>query len=133
MLSARPASIRGAAITVAHGLVGWALCGATMAIGMKATTLGVALIIHAVAAPLVFMAVAFAYFRRMDSWPPFRTTTVFVGVVFAMDVLVVAFAVQRSFAMFGSILGTWLPFLLIFLSTWWTGLAVHRASRRRPA
>jgi hypothetical protein len=50
-----------------------------------------------------------------------------------MDVLVVAFLVERSFAMFGSIVGTWLPILLIFLSTWWTSLAVHRHVHRSPA
>jgi hypothetical protein len=32
--------------------------------------------------------------------------------------------------MFESVLGTWLPFLLIFVSTLGTGIAVRRAARR---
>jgi len=47
-----------------------------------------------------------------------------------MDVFVVALFVERSFEMFESIFGTWLPFLLIFLFTWWTGLTIHWASHR---
>jgi hypothetical protein len=50
-----------------------------------------------------------------------------------MDVFVVALLIEGSFDMFKSVLGTWLPFLLIFLSTWWTGLAVRRAAHRAGA
>lgn len=42
------------AITIGHGLAGWALCRATMGIGMAATTFSQALVIHAIAAPLIF-------------------------------------------------------------------------------
>jgi hypothetical protein len=89
--------------------------------------------VHALAAPIIFTAISFAYFRRAGSWPPFRAAATFLGVVVAMDAFVIALFVERSFAMFGSILGTWLPFLLIFLSTWSTGLAVRRASQKRQA
>jgi hypothetical protein len=34
--------------------IGWALCGATMGIGMAFTSEGNALIIHAAAAPIIF-------------------------------------------------------------------------------
>jgi hypothetical protein len=50
-------------------------------------------------------------------------------IVVAMDVSIVALAIERSFKMFESALGTWLPFLFIFLSTWWTGVLVRRAQR----
>jgi len=124
-----PASTKGAAVAVTHGLVGWGLCGATMGMGMKVTTLGTALFIHALAAPVIFTALSLVYFRRWGSWSPLRTAAVFLGVVAAMDVLVVALLIERSFEMFTSVLGTWLPFLLIFVSTWWTGLAVRRPGR----
>jgi hypothetical protein len=39
-----------------------------------------------------------------------------------MDVLVVALMIERSFEMFASPLGTWIPFALIFLSSWITGI-----------
>jgi hypothetical protein len=41
-------------ILLAHALIGWALCAATMGIGMAVTTLNNALIIHAIAAPIFF-------------------------------------------------------------------------------
>jgi hypothetical protein len=52
-----PARTRRTLITIAHGAAGWALCGATMGIGMAATTLKNALVIHAAAVPLIFATV----------------------------------------------------------------------------
>jgi hypothetical protein len=100
---------------------------------MKVTTVETALILHAFAAPVVFTALSLVYFRRLGSCAPPRTATVFLGVVVAMNVFVVALLIEGSFDMFKSVLGTWLPFLLIFLSTWWTGLAVRRAAHRAGA
>jgi len=125
--------MRRVAVAVAHGLAGWILCGATMGVGMKIAGLRTALIVHALAAPGIFTALSLSYFHRLDSWPPFRAAAAFLGVVVLMDTLVVALLVERSFAMFESILGTWLPFLLIFVSTWWTGLAVRWAAHRPAA
>ena len=130
MPSARVASTQGVAVAVAHGLVGWALCGVTMNVGMKVTTLEAALILHAFTAPVVFTTVSLVYFHRVSSWPPFHTAAAFLGVVVVIDVFVVALLIERSFEMFKSILGTWLPFLLTFVSTWCTGLAVRRAAYR---
>jgi hypothetical protein len=128
MQSARTTSTKG--VAVAHGLVGWVLCGATMSLGMKLTTLETALILHAIAAPIIFTGLLLIYFRRPGSWSPLRAAIAFLGVVVVMDVFVVALLIERRFEMFKSILGTWLPFLLIFLSTWWTSLAVRRAAHR---
>jgi hypothetical protein len=122
--------MKGAAIPIAYGLVGWALCGVTIGLGLRFTTLEAALIVHALAAPLIFTALSLVYFHRSVSWSPLRTACVFLGVVVIMDTFVVALLIERSFQMFESILGTWLPFLLIFLSTWWTGIAVRRAAHR---
>ncbi len=133
MQSAKVASTKGAATAFIHGLAGWALCAATMGVGMKVTTLRAALIIHVFAAPAIFTALSLSYFHRVSSWSPLRAAAAFLGVVVAMDVLIVALVIERSFEMFGSILGTWLPFVLIFISTWCTGLAVRRASHRASA
>jgi hypothetical protein len=133
MLSAKVTAIKGTAVVVTHGLIGWGLCGVTMSVVMKVTTLESALIFHAIAAPVIFTALSLAYFRRFGSWSPLRTAAAFLGVVAFMDVFVVALLIERSFEMFESILGTWLPFLLIFTSTWWTGLAVSRAAHRAAA
>jgi hypothetical protein len=104
-----------------------------MGVGMKVTTLEVALVLHAIAAPVIFTCISLAYFHRVDSWAPLHAAAAFLGVVVVMYVFVVALLIERSFEMFGSMLGTWLPFILIFTSAWWTGLAVRRASHRAAA
>ncbi len=65
-------------------------------------------------------------FHTLCLHDPARDRSVVPGIVAALDVLVVAVFILRSFAMFGSFLGTWLPFVLIFAATWATGIAVGR-------
>ncbi len=88
---------------------------------MASTTLTKALVIHAIAAPVIFAAITFVYFRRFAYFSPLRTASVFVATVMLLDVCVVAPVIERSFAMFRSPLGTWIPFLLIFLASWVSG------------
>jgi hypothetical protein len=116
-----------------HGLVGWALCAATMGVGMAVTSLETALVIHAVAAPIIFALVSLVYFRRFAFTRPLPTAAIFVGIVVFMDVFVVALLVQRSFAMFASFVGTWLPFMLIFASTLLVGLLLRGRSKAAAA
>jgi hypothetical protein len=102
--------------------VGWAVCAAIMGIGMAVTSLMNALIIHAVGAPIVFALISMLYFKRFGYTTPLQTAVSFVAFVILMDFFVVAILIQRSLEMFTSVLGTWIPFVLIFLSTYVTGL-----------
>lgn len=104
-------------IFLIHGVVGWGLCGAVMGFLLARTTEQRAVAWHAVAAPIIFAVITFVYFTYFGYTGPLVTALVFVGVVITLDVLIVALLIQRDFAMFGSILGTWLPFGLIFLAT----------------
>lgn len=115
-------------MTIAHGVVGWALCGATMGIGMATTSLANALVIHAAAAPVIFAVLAVLHSRRFGYWPPLKTAVTFLAVVIALDFFVVALMIEKSFDMFRSPLGTWLPFLLLFLASWLGGVLVRRPS-----
>jgi hypothetical protein len=118
-------STRKAVIVLLHALVGWALCAATMGIGMATTTLQTALIIHAAGAPIFFAAVSTFYFSRFHYTGPLATATAFVVFVIVVDFVVVGLLINRSLMMFASILGTWLPFALIFGSTFITGMVRH--------
>ena len=109
-------------VIFACALLGWALCAATMGIGMAATSLENALIIHAVAAPIFFMGVSLFYFRKFNFTTPIRTALIFTGFVMLVDFFVVGLLINRSLEMFASLLGTWIPFALIFTSTWLSGL-----------
>ncbi len=106
---------------LAHAFVGWVLCAATMGIGMAVTTLNNVLIIHAIAAPVFFAGISLIYFRRFNYTTPLQTALCFLAFVVAMDFFVVAMLINRSFDMFASLLGTWLPFALIFAATYLTG------------
>ncbi len=111
------------AITVlAFAFVGWAICGAIMGIGRAVTSLENTLVIHAIAVPIVFGLLALIYFEQFDYTTPLQTALTFLAFVVFMDVFVIALFVEKSFAMFTSLLGTWVPFALIFLSTYFTGL-----------
>ena len=116
-----PSPTRRWSVITGHAFIGWLLCGASMWIGLAVTTEANAIIIHAVAAPIVFFLLSWNYFVRYDYTSPLITAAFFVGFVIAMDVVVVALLIERSFEMFTSPLGTWIPFALIFASTYLTG------------
>jgi len=111
-------------IVLIHAFVGWMLCAATMGIGMSVTSLNNALMIHAIAAPIFFAGVSLVYFRKFNYTTPLQTALTFIAFVIGMDFFLVAILINRSFEMFTSLLGTWIPFALIFLSTYLTGLFV---------
>ncbi|MGO9004443.1 MAG: hypothetical protein ACLQIQ_07900 [Beijerinckiaceae bacterium] len=113
-----------AAIIVAFAIAGWLVCGAAIGVGFAVLTKHTALVVHAIVAPVAFAGLSYFYFTRFAYTTALATAAVFLAIVVALDVFVVALFVERSFAMFASVLGTWLPFALIFAATWTVGLAV---------
>lgn len=113
-------------IILAHAFVGWAFCTATMVIGMATMSIDNALIVHAIGAPIFFTAVSLVYFNKFNYTSPLRTALIFMSFVIVVDFFVVALLVNRSLEMFASPLGTWIPFALIFTSTYVTGLLINR-------
>ncbi len=113
-------------VVILFAFLGWLLCFATIGIGMALTSIQTALVIHAIAAPIIFTSLSLVYFRKYNFTSPFVTAIIFIGFVVFMDFFVVALAINHSFEMFTSFLGTWLPFVLIFLSTFITGVFVNR-------
>ena len=118
--------IRKLAVIAAHAFVGWAGCGLSMAIGMSTTSMTNTLTIHAIVAFVLFFLVSLFYFRRFRYTSPLITAIMFVSFVILADVFIVALLINRSLEMFTSALGTWVPFVLIFLSTYITGMIVTR-------
>jgi hypothetical protein len=114
-------SINKILIILTHAFVGWALCFATMGIGMAITSLQDALIAHAIGAPIIFTVVSLVYFRKFNFTAPLQTALIFIAFVIGMDLFIVAMLINKSIEMFTSLLGTWIPFGLIFASTFLTG------------
>jgi len=108
-------------IILAHAFGGWVLCFATIGIGRVVTTMEITLIIHAILAPIFFAMVSLVYFRKFNYTTPLQTATIFIAFVIGMDFFIVAMLINHSFEMFTSLLGTWIPFALIFASTYLTG------------
>jgi menaquinone-dependent protoporphyrinogen oxidase len=106
---------------IAHGTAGWAGCGVAMGGLLAVTRVGVAVALHAIAAPLIFAAVAWHYFRARGARDPLPTAAAFTGVVMLLDLLVVAGLIEHRLSLFASIAGAWLPFALIFLTSWAVG------------
>lgn len=117
----RKPSLPNFVVIAAHALVVWVLCGVLMFAGMSLFSLGYALVTHAIGAPIIAGLVAWFYFKRFHYTTPLVTAFLFVGIVIFMDVFVVALLIEQSFAMFASFIGTWLPFVLIFMATYGAG------------
>ena len=120
--------IRRAPVIIAHAFIGWMLCGAIMGIGMTVLPLDAALIIHAAGAPVLFVLISSIYFGKFRYTTPLQTAFIFTLFVILMDFFVVALLINRSFKMFESPLGTWIPFALIFISTYLTGRKLAKRS-----
>ncbi|KPK68067.1 hypothetical protein AMJ87_12445 [candidate division WOR_3 bacterium SM23_60] len=115
-------------VILVHGFIGWALCGAVMGIGPLLMSMQTTLIVHAIAAPVFFFVISLFYHRKFNYTTPFQTSLVFTGFVIFIDFFLVALIIQGNVEMFGSILGTWLPFVLIFVATYCAGLFAQKSS-----
>jgi hypothetical protein len=104
------------------GLLGWALCGAVMFIGMALADIQTALIVHLIGAPIIFSLISWFYFKYFNYTSPIQTALLFIGMVILLDFFLVALIINKSLEMFMSPLGTWIPFALIFLATYLTGI-----------
>jgi len=102
-------------------LVLWGGCGGVMSVGRRLWTLDIALRIHLIAAPILAFLTAALHVVLAPSFDPTLRAAVMTGLVVVLDAAVVAPLFERSYAMFRSFLGTWLPFAAIFLASWAAG------------
>ncbi|MGI9523952.1 MAG: hypothetical protein ACR2PG_20145 [Hyphomicrobiaceae bacterium] len=99
----------------------WMFCGALIGIGRQYLSMDTTLIVHAVGAPIGAVVLSWLYFRNFAFTGPLVTATIFVATALILDVFVVALLIEKSFDMFQSVLGLWLPQILIFAATYVTG------------
>ena len=115
-----------AGVILVYAIAGWMLCSSVIFIGRSVTTMDNTLIVHAISVPIIISMLSSTYFRYFHYTAPLPTAAIFVAVPFLLDFFVIAPFVEKSYAMFASVLGTWLPFCLIFLTTYFSGLYVTR-------
>lgn len=126
MIAARPFEIKKALVVLAHALVVQALCWTTMGVGRAVTSMENTLIIHLIGAPIFAIVVSAFYFKKFNYTTPLQTATIFISVILFLDFFVVALMIEKSLEMFASPIGTWIPFTLIFVLTYLTGLFVRK-------
>ena len=108
--------------------IGWAFCAAIMGIGPTITSMRNTLIVHAIAGPLGFALLAYIYHKKFGQLSPMATAIVFIAFVILVDFFLVAMLILKDFGMFGSVAGTWLPFTLIFLASYFVGRSVKSSN-----
>ena len=116
-------------IILGHAFVGWVLCAATIGIAFSLTSEFNALVIHAIGAPIYFGIISWNYFRKFHFTSPLMTAIIFLGFVFFMDFVLVSMIFLRNFDMFRNLLGSWIPFALIFTSTFVVGKRMEKLQK----
>jgi menaquinone-dependent protoporphyrinogen oxidase len=105
---------------VGHGVIGWALSAAVMAGLLALASTGLALALHAIAAPIVFILVSRHYFAPPGAREPLPVALAFAGIA-VLELAAVAWLMQGRLTVFTAIIGAGLPAALIFAFTWMTG------------
>jgi len=108
-------------IILGFAIAVWAFCGALVGIGRQFLSMDMTLIVHAIGAPVGAAFFSWIYFRNYGFTSPLETAAIFVAASLTLDFFVVALLIEKSFDMFRSVLGVWIPQALIFAATYLTG------------
>lgn len=71
-------------------MVGWALCGAVVGIGVQFLSMETTLLIHAAAVPVIFGMLSLILCRCLGASSPLQAAAIFLSVVIALDFFVVS-------------------------------------------
>lgn len=99
---------------VTHGLFGWAVSAALLALLFGHVSATTALALHAVATPLIFVAVSRHYFGARGSREALPTALAFATMSVLLDLLVMR-------GDLGVVVATLIPAALVFFASWATG------------
>jgi hypothetical protein len=104
------------------GLIGWILSELTFYTSKFYLGSYLAVLIHFVLSPLLFIILAYIYFRYINLTGSLLTALIVTSILIVLDVFVVAMIIENSFRMFTNVMATWMPFLFVFLSIFLTGM-----------
>jgi hypothetical protein len=124
--------LRRALTLLAHALVVWVLCTATLGLALLVTTEERALVAHAVAAPVAAAMVSAVYFGAFAYTPPIPTALAFAMVVAGLDLGAASLLVRGSLGPFRAAVGLWLPVGLVLVQTAVSGYVARFSERHRP-
>jgi hypothetical protein len=104
-----------------YAFVGWMLCGAIVGIGREITTIENTLIIHLIGAPIIFAVLTKIYYIKNNTLSSLQLAIYMLSFVILMDFFVVSLMIEKNFDMFKSPIGTWIPFIFMFLAIFFVG------------
>ncbi|HEY6100467.1 MAG TPA: hypothetical protein VIW03_13610 [Anaeromyxobacter sp.] len=110
----------------------WAACGLTFAVGRAAGGVKAAIAIHLLAAPFVGAAATRLLWRHPRHPGVAATALTMAGTAALLDAIVVAPFLERSYAMFASLAGTWMPLALILAGSAATAARLARREAATP-
>ncbi len=113
--------------TLGWAVAGWIACGLVFAVARAAFGVGAAVVIHLLAAPAIGAAATLLTWRHPLHPGVAGTAATLAGTAALLDAIVVAPFLERSFAMFESPAGTWIPLALIFAASAATAVWLARA------
>lgn len=115
--------------TLGWAAAAWAVCGLTFAVARVAAGVSAAIAVHLAAAPFIGAAATRLLWRRPGHPGIAATALTLAGTAAFLDAIVVAPFLERSFAMFASAAGTWIPLALIAGAS---AATAARLARRAP-
>ncbi len=116
-----------------YGVLGWAAAAALAGAILPWGGFGAALAVHAIVLPIIFIFLAWRYFRVLGSRDPLPTAAIWTGLTAALDLSIAARFTEHGLQFLTSMLGAWLPLLVVFLATWFTGLLISTMPWPKPA
>jgi multidrug transporter EmrE-like cation transporter len=108
-------------ILIAHSIVIYFVCFAVMGAAMATLPIDTALLVHAAAAPFVSAIFSYIYYKKFNYTSPLLTATVMMVTVILLDFFLTATIILGDYSMFYSLIGTWIPFALIFCAAFLVG------------
>jgi hypothetical protein len=116
---------------VGWAVVGWIACGLVFALARGMFGVNAAVIVHLLAAPCIGATVTLLLWNHPRHPGVAGTAATLAGTAALLDAIVVAPFLERSFAMFASPGGTWIPLALIFAASAATAALLSRPAARR--
>jgi hypothetical protein len=103
-------------------IVIWGACGGVIYVGRRLWSIETTLRVHLIATLIIAFLCAALHAGFAPGFDPLMRAMAMTLIVIALDAFVVAPLFERSYAMFSSVIGTWLPFVAIFAACWAAGV-----------
>lgn len=104
-----------------HAFLGWSWCGAITGLGQLLLPANTLLIFYLLLSPIGVGLLAWRFHQNFPGIQQLNVAYWFTGIIIFLNVALTAPVFEKSYSMFANIIGTWLPFALIFGAVYLAG------------